>query len=76
MVSGFYLTLEVPSELSVALCMTHAVLPKEAWLAERHIHAEWPVWGVPRPLLPSDTSTFKEFIVFRWSAILIGCYRH
>jgi putative transposase len=47
MVSGFYLTLEAPSELSVALCMTHAVLPKEAWLAERHIHAEWPVWGAP-----------------------------
>jgi putative transposase len=47
MVSGFYLRLEAPSELSVALCMTHAVLPKEAWLAERHIHAEWPVWGAP-----------------------------
>src|ERR1700680_1905292 len=27
------------------------------------------------PLLPSDTSTFRAFIVFRWSAILVGFYR-
>jgi hypothetical protein len=27
------------------------------------------------PLLPSDTSTFRAFIAFRWSAILVGFYR-
>jgi putative transposase len=48
MVCGFYLTLDEPSEVSGALCMAHAVLPKEAWLLERKIQAEWPVWGVPQ----------------------------
>jgi hypothetical protein len=42
---GFYLTLDEPSEVSVALCLAHAVLPKEAWLLERKIQAEWPDLG-------------------------------
>jgi len=41
MVWGIYLTLDEPSEVSVALCLAHAVLPKEAWLLERKIQAEW-----------------------------------
>jgi putative transposase len=48
MVWGIYLTLDEPSEVSVALCLAHAVLPKEAWLLERKIQAEWPIWGVPQ----------------------------
>ena len=59
MVSGFYLTLDEPSELSVALCMAHAVLPKEAWLAERKIDAEWPVWGAPKRVHSDNGADFK-----------------
>ena len=32
MVAGFYLTLEAPSSVSVALAIQHIVQPKEAWL--------------------------------------------
>ena len=35
MVAGFHLSFDDPSALAVALALTHAVLPKEAWLAER-----------------------------------------
>ena len=59
MVSGFYLTLDEPSELSVALCMAHAVLPKEAWLAERKIEAEWPAWGAPARVHADNGADFK-----------------
>jgi putative transposase len=45
-VVGFHLSLEAPSATSVALCITHAVLPKSPWLAERKIEAEWPVHGL------------------------------
>lgn len=44
-VAGFHLSLEPPSATSVALCISHAVLPKEAWLAQRGIDACWPVSG-------------------------------
>jgi VIT1/CCC1 family predicted Fe2+/Mn2+ transporter len=32
MVLGFYLSLAAPSVTSVALCLTHAVMDKTAWL--------------------------------------------
>jgi putative transposase len=31
-VLGFYLALEPPSRLSLALCLRHAILPKDDWL--------------------------------------------
>src|ERR1019366_1327142 len=58
MISGIYLTLEAPSELSVAMCLAHAVLPKETWLAERKISAEWPVWGAPKRVHTDNGSDF------------------
>ena len=45
-VVGFHLSLEAPSATSVALCISHAVLPKSPWLADRKIDAEWPVHGL------------------------------
>ena len=44
---GFYLSLEAPSLTSVALCLTHAVIDKTAWLASHGIAAEWPAYGIP-----------------------------
>ena len=37
MAMGFYLSLEAPSLTAVALCLTHAVIDKTAWLASRGI---------------------------------------
>ncbi|WP_245493514.1 MULTISPECIES: transposase family protein [unclassified Mesorhizobium] len=47
MVAGFYLTLENPSSVSVALCIQHMVMPKEPWLEARNVQAAWPVFGLP-----------------------------
>ena len=46
-ITGFYLTLEAPSSLSIAMALTHSVLPKETWAAARGIAAPWPVAGLP-----------------------------
>jgi putative transposase len=58
MVTGYYLSLEAPSSVSVAMALQHSVLPKEEWLADRGISAPWPVHGLPE-LLHMDNG--KEF---------------
>ncbi len=34
-VVGYYLSLDAPSVMSIAMCVSQAVLPKEKWLALR-----------------------------------------
>jgi putative transposase len=56
---GFCLTLEAPSTLSVALCLAHAICPKEAWLETRGIAHAWPTFGRPKQIV---TDSAKEFL--------------
>jgi putative transposase len=56
---GFCLTLEKPSVLSVALCLAHAMCPKEAWLAARNLDHPWPMFGRPRLLVTDSAKEFK-----------------
>jgi putative transposase len=56
---GFCLTLEKPSVLSVALCLAHAMCPKEAWLAARNFDHPWPMFGRPRLLVTDSAKEFK-----------------
>ena len=46
-VTGFRLTMDAPSRLSISLCLLHPVYNKAAWLAERKIEEEWPISGLP-----------------------------
>lgn len=41
MVTGFYLTMDAPSRLSISLCLLHAVYDKTAWLKEREVDVSW-----------------------------------
>ncbi len=47
MVLGLYLSLDPPNATSAALAVTHAVLPKAEWLADRGITLAWPTHGLP-----------------------------
>ena len=47
MVTGFYVSLDAPSILSVALALTQAVLPKDLWLCDRELEMTWPACGLP-----------------------------
>ena len=50
MVTGYYASLEAPSRLSVALCLTQAVAPKAELLAELVCNVPWPAQGKPRSI--------------------------
>lgn len=47
MIAGFHLSFEHPSSTSVALAISHAVLPKEKYLRSVGVDGEWPVSGLP-----------------------------
>jgi putative transposase len=56
---GVTLGLEHPSRLVVALCLHHAVMPKDAWLKSMQLDdACWPGYGLMRILY---TDSAKEF---------------
>lgn len=58
-VLGFHVSLEAPSVLTVALAVTHAILPKDVWLAERSLSdVSWPMWGI---FVQSRTDNADEF---------------
>lgn len=59
MVCGFYIAMEHPSTMSLALCVAHAILPKERWLANRDISFSWPVWGVPDNFHVDNAKEFR-----------------
>lgn len=69
-VVGFHVSLEPPSSTSVALCVTHAILPKAPWLAERKVEAECPVHGLFSRL---HLDNAKEF---RSEALRRGCEQY
>ena len=58
MILGFHLSLEPPSLLSVALCLTHAVMDKSHWLAARGINTDWPAHGIPRAIYVDNGAEF------------------
>lgn len=58
MVAGIYLSFDAPSTSSVGLCVSHAILTKDAYLAELGIDGSWPFWGRMRTL---HTDNAKEF---------------
>ncbi len=45
-VAGFYLSFDPPGVLSVGLCLAHAILPKDLWLAKLNIEQTWPISGL------------------------------
>jgi len=67
MVTGFYLTMDAPSRLSVSLCLLHSVFDKSAWLKDRDIHELWPVAGLPAMLHVDNGPEFRS------RAFIRGC---
>lgn len=57
-VVGYYISLDPVGALSTGLCISHAILPKEAWLAKMDIATSYPVWGKMRVI---HTDNGKEF---------------
>lgn len=58
-VLGMYLSLDAPSAMSAGLCISHAILPKEKWLADRKFDVDWPCWGVMGTLHMDNAREFR-----------------
>ena len=58
-VLGFYISFDPPGNLSTGLCLAHAFLKKEPWLAKLGVEGKWPCWGVPRTILADNAREFR-----------------
>jgi putative transposase len=59
MVVGFYISFDPPDALSVGLCIAHAILPKEKWLAKFDITTSWPCWGLMKMIHADNAKVFR-----------------
>jgi putative transposase len=59
MVLGSYVSLDPPGTIGTALCIAHASLPKERWLAEHGIDAVWPCWGFVQRIHVDNAKEFR-----------------
>ena len=60
MVTGCHLSLDAPSETSVALCVAQAILPKDELLLVRKVNGQWPVWGFPTKIHVDNAGEFRS----------------
>lgn len=67
MITGFHLSLDAPSGLSVAMCVANSILPKNEWLMEMGIESHWDVWGF------MDTLHADNGADFRAEALIEAC---
>ncbi|MGH9960297.1 MAG: Mu transposase C-terminal domain-containing protein, partial [Pyrinomonadaceae bacterium] len=59
MVVGIYISLDPPNSMSVGLCIAHAILPKEQWLARLGLSTSWPCWGVMQRIHSDNAREFR-----------------
>ena len=59
MVTGFSVSFDPPGALAVGLCLAHAILPKDSWLARHDMATPWPVWGVMGTVHADNAKEFR-----------------
>jgi len=59
MVAGFYVSFDPPGAIGTGMCLAHAILPKEMWLAEHEVTGDWPCWGVMRTIHADNAKEFR-----------------
>lgn len=59
MVVGFYISLDPPGALGTGLCLSHAILPKELWLADLDVQGKWPCYGLMKSLYMDNAAEFR-----------------
>jgi putative transposase len=59
MVAGFYISFDPPGALATGLCIAHAILPKDKWLAKYGVATAWPFWGIPKTIHADNAKEFR-----------------
>ena len=65
MVLGFAIYLEKPSAFTTGLAIAHAVLPKEHWISDVGLEAEWPCWGKMHKIHCDNAKDFRGTVIGR-----------
>ncbi|WP_084382907.1 DDE-type integrase/transposase/recombinase [Curvibacter delicatus] len=67
MLAGFCVTFDPPGALATGLAMTHAILPKSAWLAEYDLGGAWAIHGIPAKIYADNAKEFRGTMLERAS---------
>lgn len=70
MIVGYFLSLDAPSAVSVAMCLVHTMLPKHKWLNLHGVDAEWAAWGKPYEIHSDNGPDFKT------RSLIASCTAH
>jgi len=65
MVIGFYISLDPPGALGTGLCLSHAILPKEVWLANLDVKGKWPCQGLMKSIYMDNAAEFRGMMLER-----------
>lgn len=65
MVAGFYLSFDSPSVHSVGMCISNAVLPKDALLSEYDLSTDWPIQGKMKVIHVDNALEFRSNVLAR-----------
>jgi putative transposase len=65
MTVGFYISFDPPSALSVGLCLSQAILPKEKYIQSYDLQQKWPVWGIPKKVHADNAKEFRGAMLTR-----------
>lgn len=68
MVFGYYLSLDPPSYLSVAMCLLQGVLPKDDLIRRFKLAQPWPVFGLPEAVHTDNGKDFRSKHLERFAA--------
>ncbi len=67
MVYGYYLSLDPPSYLSVAMCILQGVMPKDDVLQRFGLAHPWPIFGLPETVHTDNGKDFRSKSFERFS---------
>ena len=59
MITGYYVSMDPPGDLSTGQCLAHSILTKESWLHGHGIEAEWPCFGVMTSIHLDNAREFR-----------------
>jgi putative transposase len=65
MLAGFYVSFDPPGALATGLALSHAILPKEVWLAARELDTNWPIYGIPKKIHADNAAEFRGQMIGR-----------
>lgn len=51
--------------LATGIALSHAILPKEMWLAKHEIGSSWPIYGIPRKIYADNAKEFRGTMLER-----------